>query len=166
MGRDRRQRITEPETVWQEQVHRCLAKRLHPVLVRVQRLADQRFGRWDVHVTGTQGRSRKPPAPLFDVVRERQEVGRVILLRQLVAPGTLESENVVGVIQVRKEREILVQRARNEAVDRPNGPLLRRKGFCHESDQDQTERKRGQPARGPTSRKGMSSCYDERNRTP
>ena len=101
-----------------------MAKDLVPIIIGVKRVADEGFGRGNIHVARRNHRPGHMPAPLPDVIRQCEKIRRIVLLNPLIPHGPFEAERVIGVIDVREIAGVYMDRARNETVDRVlNSPV-------------------------------------------
>ena len=115
VGRQRRQRVPEPEAVGQEDVGRTHAELALVELLSLQDVADERLGRRHVGVVGIPRRAADVPAPLVDILLQTGVVQRIVLLHPSVDDAALEIELVIGIPL--QHPEVLEEDARNVFPD-------------------------------------------------
>ena len=133
MGGNRRQRISEPETVGQENIGRFPPKFRLEELLSQQNVPEKGLCRRHVRVRGIPRTAGQVPAPLGHVFFQPLVTLRVVLLGPGIFDSTLEIEEITGVIL--QQPEILVQRVQQEFVDRTlyvPAPLGVEMGVRHE----------------------------------
>jgi len=115
VGSRRRHVVGKAEAVGQEHVVRLRAELLPVERLAEQDVANPRFGRADDDLVGVPTAAGQVPAVLADALGQLLPVLGIVLLHPIVLDGTLEVEDVVGIVA--HEGQVLFQRGADVVTD-------------------------------------------------